>query len=446
MNLVRSLREDDREIVVLALPALGALIAEPVYVLADTAVVGHLGTPQLGGLAVAASVLLTIGALCIFLAYGTTAAVARLLGAGDEREAAHQAVQGLWLASFVGVAVAAVGAVSAGWLVRAIGASSAAAPYGTTYLRISMLGIPAMLLTFAGTGYLRGQRDTRTPLAVAVATNVFNLALEITLIFGLGYGVGASALATVVAQWIGAAVYITRVVTPARGMGVGLLPHRESLRQLVVVARDLFVRGAALRASFLVGTALAARLGTAEVGAYEIAFEIWTFLALALDAIAIAGQALIATELGAQRPGRARELGDRMLVLGWRFGIACGVVIALTRGLLPHVFSSDPHVVHLTSFLLWIVAAMQPIGALVFVLDGLLIGAGDQRFLARAMVLAAAAMGTASALVVLLDLGLGWVWAALCAFVFSRWLPLHARWQSGGWAAGSERRVAERHR
>jgi putative MATE family efflux protein len=324
--------------------------------------------------------------------------------------------------------------LASGWLVRAIGASPVAAPYGELYLRISMAGVPAMLLTFAGTGYLRGQRDTRTPLYVALGTNVLNLALELLLIVGLGRGVGASALATVFAQWIGAALYLRRIIGPAHSLGVDLRPHLASLRKLAVVARDLFVRGVALRTSFLVGTALAARIGTAEVGAYEIAFEIWTFLALALDAIAIAGQALIGTELGAGRRERAQELGDRMLVLGAGFGVACGVLIAATRTVLPHLFSTDPVVLHLTGFLLWIVAVMQPVGALVFVLDGLLIGAGDQRFLARAMVFAAAVMGVSAGVVVWFDLGLGWVWGALCAFVVARWLPLHSRFRSREWA------------
>ena len=190
----------DREIAALAVPALGALIAEPLYVLADTAVVGHLGTPQLGGLAVASSVLLTLYAVFIFLAYGTTAAVSRLLGAGDERAAAHQAVQSMWLALSIGVVVAVMGAALSGPLVTLMGADGAVRSNALVYLRISLVGVPAMLLVLAGTGYLRGLQDTRTPLAVALGTGLLNLALEVGLIYGLGFGIGASAASTVVAQ------------------------------------------------------------------------------------------------------------------------------------------------------------------------------------------------------------------------------------------------------
>jgi putative MATE family efflux protein len=198
---VRLRSEWDREIFRLAVPAFGALIAEPVYVLTDTAIVGHLGTPQLAGLAIAAAILVTGYSIFIFLAYGTTAAVARLFGAGDQREATHQAVQGVWLAVAVSVPVTVAGLVLAGPLVGLFGASGAAAGYAETYLRISALGIPAVLVTYAAVGWLRGRQDTRTPLVVAVGSAAVNLALEIVLILGLGYGVGASAASTVLVQW-----------------------------------------------------------------------------------------------------------------------------------------------------------------------------------------------------------------------------------------------------
>src|SRR5690606_33710384 len=180
----------DREIARLALPAFGALVAEPLYVLTDTAIVGHIGTPQLGGLAVASTILLTLHSVFIFLAYGTTAAVSRLLGAGDHREAAHQAVQSLWLAGLIGVGLVAVGLVGSDALVSAMGATGAVKTNALVYLRISLFGVPALLLVMAGTGYLRGLQDTRTPLVIAVGTGALNLVLELVLVYGFDQGIG----------------------------------------------------------------------------------------------------------------------------------------------------------------------------------------------------------------------------------------------------------------
>src|SRR5215216_3408289 len=253
----------DREIAALAVPAPGALIAEPLYVLADTAVVGHLGTPQLGGLAVASSVLLTLYAVFIFLAYGTTAAVSRLLGAGDERAAAHQAVQSMWLALSIGVVVAVVGAALSGPLVTLMGADGAVRTN-------SLVGVPAMLLVLAGTGYLRGLQDTRTPLAVALGTGLLNLALEVGLIYGVGFGIGASAASTVVAQTVAAAVYVQRLGRAARRHRASLAPHPASLASLARVGRDLLIRTAALRAALVVATAVATRLGDTDVAAHQV--------------------------------------------------------------------------------------------------------------------------------------------------------------------------------
>ncbi|HLT68783.1 MAG TPA: MATE family efflux transporter, partial [Acidimicrobiales bacterium] len=239
----------DREIARLALPAFGALVAEPDYVLTDTAIVGHLGTPQLGGMAVAASVVLTLHNVFIFLAYGTTAAVSRLLGAGHDREAAHQAVQSVWLAVTIGAGLVAVGWVAAEPLVGLMGATGDVRANALLYLRISLAGLPAMFVTLAGTGYLRGLQDTRTPLVIAVATGALNLVTEVALIYGLGMGLGASALTTVVAQSVAAAVYLRRIGREALRHGVDLAPDPASLRRLGAVGRDLLVRTLALRAS-----------------------------------------------------------------------------------------------------------------------------------------------------------------------------------------------------
>jgi putative MATE family efflux protein len=424
----------DREIARLAIPALGALVAEPLYVLTDTAIVGHLGTPQLGGLAVASMLLITLYNVCIFLAYGTTAAVSRLLGAGDEREAAHQAVQSLWLAGLIGVALVVVGLVGADALVGLMGAEGDVRTHALLYLRISIFGVPALLVVLAGTGYLRGLQDTRTPLAVAVGTAVLNLVTELVLVFGLGFGLGASALTTVVAQCVGAAIYVTLIRRAVRQHDVDLRPDPASLRRLGVVGRDLFVRTAALRLSLLIATAVATRLGTIDVAAHQIGLEVWNVLALVLDAIAIAGQAMVGRALGAGDGRDARAAGRRMIELGVALGVALGLLVFALRTLLPDVFTSDPAVAALAAFVLGWVAVMQPVNAVAFVLDGILIGAGDMRFLAWAMVGAAAVFIPPALAVGALDAGIGWLWACIGLLMLTRATTLYVRFAGGRWS------------
>jgi putative MATE family efflux protein len=424
----------DREILRLAVPALGALVAEPLYILCDTAVVGHLGTDQLAGLAVASNILLLLYSIFIFLAYGTTAAVARLLGADQEGEAAHQAVQGMWLALGVGLALVVLGAASAPWLVSALGASGAVAANALVYLRISLLGIPGQLVVLAGTGYLRGLQDTRTPLLVALASALGNLVLELVLIYGFGFGIGASALSTVLAQLAAATVYVWWVRRAVRRHRIALGPHGPTLRRLAVVGGDLFVRTVALRGALVASTAVAARLGTVALAAHQIAFQIWNLLALALDAIAIAGQALIGRFLGAQDVAAARRAGRRMIEWGLLAGVGFGLVTFALRDELPTIFTSDPAVVAVAAFVLVFVAVMQPVNGVVFVLDGLLIGAGDLRYLAVAMLIPSA-LFVVLALGVLRDgLGIGWLWTALIVFMVARLVGLAWRWVGGGWA------------
>jgi putative MATE family efflux protein len=433
-------REWDREIARLAIPAFGALVAEPLYLLADTAVVGHLGTDQLAGLAVAAAILLTAHALCTFLAYGTTSAVARLLGAGDEREAAHQAVQGLWLGALLGAALAALGWIFATPLIGVLTDDPSVATEAEVYLRISLPGLPALLLVLAGTGYLRGLQDTRTPLVVALVSATANLVMEVVLIYGFDQGIGASALSTVLAQWGAAAVYLRVIGRSARDLDVALAPDAPSLRRLLVVAQALVVRTLALRGSLVLATAVAARIGTEDLAAHQISFELWSAFAYALDAVAIAGQAIIGRLLGAAEVVRAGDAGRRMLQIGLGTGVVAGLLVLAGRPFLPELFSPDPAVNVLTSFLLLFVAALQPLNSVAFVLDGLLIGAGDLTYLARAMVVAALAFAAAAGLVLVLGLGIGWLWVAIGVFMSARALPLLARWRSGAWAvAGATR-------
>lgn len=428
----------DREILRLAVPALGALAAEPLYVLVDTAVVGRLGTPQLGGLAVATTLLLTGYVLFNFLAYGTTASVARRLGAGDPRGAARDGAQGMWLALGIGVALAVLGLALAPWLVAIMGATGPIETNALVYLRISLVGVPALLLTLAGTGYLRGRQDTMTPLLVTLVAVAANLVLELVLIYGFGFGIGASALATVVAQLGSAAAYVWWVARDVRAAGVPVAPEAAAIRRLAVVGRDLFVRTAALRLSLTFATAVAARLGAVDLGAHQIAFELWSFLALVLDSLAIAGQAMIGRLLGSGNVADARRAGRRMIEWGVGAGVLFAAGVAALRPVLPRLFTDDAEVVALCAFVLVFVAALQPVNAVVFVLDGVLIGAGDMGFLARAMVLAAVVFAAAAGAVLVLGLGIGWLWASLGVLMLTRMAALAWRFAGDAWAvAGS---------
>jgi len=407
------LSDDGREILRLAVPALGALVAEPLYVLADTAVVGHLGTGPLGGLGVASAALLFAYGLCIFLAYGTTASVARLTGAGEHRRAADQAVQGLWLALGIGIGLAAVGIPLAGSIVGALGADGDVADHATTYLRISLLGAPGMLLMLAGVGYLRGLKDNVRPLRVAVGTAILNLVLELVLILGLDLGIGASAAATVVAQWTGAACYLARIGRDVRQRRASLGPHPANIIRMLTVSGQLLARNLSLTGMFLVGTSVATRIGRDDVAAHQVAFQVWVAAALAMDAVAIAAQAMVGERLGAGDAASARRIGRRVIAWSAAMGLAMLPVLLATRHGVAGVFSADAQVVSLAAFLLVHVALMAPVGGIAFALDGILIGAGDQAFMARAM--AATSVATVAAMVVgrLADLGIGWLWGAI---------------------------------
>ena len=423
----------DRELLRLAVPAVGALVAEPLYLLADTAVVGHLGTSPLAGLAVASGVLLFAYGMCIFLAYGTTASVARLTGAGRPELAAAQAVQGLWLAASLGVALAVLGAWFGQRLLGLLGAEGTVLDQAGTYLRISLLGAPAMLVMLAGVGYLRGRRDTVRPLWVAVGTAALNLILEVVLIYGFGLGIGASAAATVVAQWIGAGCYLVWIGSEVRCYEVSLGPDWSALRRLALVSTDLMVRNLSLGGTFLVGTSVAARIGAAPVAAHQVAFLVWMMLSLTMDGLAIAAQAMVGTALGAGDGDGARRIGRRTIVWSVGVGITLGLALLVARDSVSGLFSNDPAVVGLVGFLFLHVGLMAPLSGVAFALDGILIGAGDQRFMARAMTASALLATAAMAAGRLADLGIGWLWAAIWVFVAGRSVILGARFRGNHW-------------
>ncbi|GGX16602.1 MATE family efflux transporter [Streptomyces lomondensis] len=426
-------RQHDREIVALAVPAFGSLVAEPLFLMADTAIVGHLGTAQLAGLGVASALLMTAVSVFVFLAYATTAAVARRVGAGDLPSAIRQGMDGIWLALLLGAALVAVALPTAPHLVDLFGASDAAAPYATTYLRISVLGIPAMLVVLAATGVLRGLQDTKTPLYVAIAGFVANGALNAGLVYGADLGIAGSAWGTVIAQCGMAAAYLVVVLRGARKHGASLRPDAAGIRACAQAGVPLLVRTLSLRAILMIATAVAARLGDADIAAHQIILSLWSLLAFALDAIAIAGQAIIGRYLGAGDAQGAREACRRMVEWGIAVGVVLGVLVVITRPVFLPVFTSDPAVKDVALPALIIVALSQPISGIVFVLDGVLMGAGDGPYLAWAMLLTLAVFSPVALLVPVLGGGLTALWATMTLMMTVRMLTLWLRTRSGRW-------------
>ncbi|MFI9065043.1 MATE family efflux transporter [Streptomyces sp. NPDC053429] len=433
-------RRHDREILALALPAFGALVAEPLFVMADSAIVGHLGTPQLAGLGVAAALLTTAVSVFVFLAYATTAAVARRVGAGDLQAAIRQGMDGIWLALLLGAVVVAVVLPTAPWLISLFGASDTVAPYGVTYLRISALGIPAMLMVLAATGVLRGLQDTRTPLYVAIGGFTLNGALNLGLVYGAGLGIAGSAWGTVIAQCAMAAVYLGVVIRGARRNGATLRPDTAGIRACAQAGVPLLVRTLSLRAILMIATAVATRLGDADIAAHQILLSLWTLLAFALDAIAIAGQAIIGRYLGAGDTEGAKALCRRMVRWGVVGGLVLGLLVVLARPVFVPLFTSDPVVEDALLPALLVLAVSQPVCGIVFVLDGVLMGAGDGRYLAGAMLLTLAVFTPSALLLPGLGGGLTALWWAMTLMMVVRMATLQLRARSGRWlVAGATR-------
>jgi putative MATE family efflux protein len=429
------------EILRLALPAFGALVAEPLFLLADSAIVGRLGTVPLGGLGVASQVLTTLVNISIFLAYGTTAAVARQLGAGHRDAAIRLGIDGLWLAAAIGLVVLAAGWPLAPLLVRAFGGTAGVNHEAITYLRISLLGAPAMLIVLAGTGILRGLQDTRTPLLVAVAANAVNVVLNATFVLGLHWGIAGSAWGTVIAQAGTCTAYLLVVSRGARRAGVSRRPDLAGVRSAAFAGASLVLRTLALQAVLVVMTAIAARQGDAALAANQVAMRVWNLFVLALDAIAIAGQAITGRYLGAGDVAAARAATRRMIAWGAVYGAIFSVVLLAIRPVLPPVFGLAPDVRRLLLAVLLIVIVQQPAAGVVFVLDGVLIGAGDQDYLAVAGLVTLAVFSAAAWAVLATGAGLVALWLAYCAWMAARFATLTLRVRGTRWlVTGAVRR------
>jgi putative MATE family efflux protein len=431
---LKGLDDLDRKIIRLAVPALGSLAVEPLYVLTDTAIVGRLGTTPLAAVAIASIVLNTLAWISNVLSFGTTSRVALLTGRGDGRGASAVAAQGLWLCAVLGVPVAAAVAALARPIAVALGGEGDILEAAVTYLRISAIGIPFLLVALLGHGWFRGLSNTTTPLRVVAVANLINLVLELTFVYGFDWGVAGSAWSTVIAQVLAAAWFLR--------LGVARLakPVWDEMRRLLVIGRDLLIRTSALVGVLGLSTAVAARISATSLGGHQIALQIFTFLALVVDALAITAQAMVGTKLGEGDMDGALHVSRRLLRVGTWIGVGIGVVLAASAPFLPHLFSTDARVVDRATIALVLLGLLQVPAAVAFVLDGVLMGASDFRFLKWTTLAGAAAfLPFAVAVLAWPGLGIGVLWLGLVAWMTARAAVTMARFKR------SERWIAALH-
>ena len=426
-------RQLDRSIARLALPAFGALLAQPLFLLVDAVIVGTLGTEALAGLGAASTIFGAVVGLCIFLSYAATAAVARLLGAGDRAGALRQGVDGMALGIGLGVVLAVVGFVLAEPLITLLGTSPEVTSYAITYLRTIAISFPAVLGVLAAVGVLRGLQDTRTTLYVTLAMVVVNLVLCLVFVLGLGWGIGGSAAATGLAELVGLLAYGVILLRVARREGVAIVPSGVGVVRSARAGIPLFVRALALRAVLVIASAVAARLGDAQLAAYHVTVTLFFALALALDAVAIAGQALLGKSLGAGEVSASRTITRRIVWWSVWLGVALAVVVLALRPWLPNWYGDDAEVIALISSALLVLALLQPLSGVVFALDGVLIGAGDTRWLAWAQIVVLIAFLPAAWLVLANSWSVDALWWALGWFLLVRALLLVWRARGSAW-------------
>ncbi|MBI5309593.1 MAG: MATE family efflux transporter [Actinobacteria bacterium] len=428
-------RSRDRRIIALAIPALGALAAEPTYLLVDTAIVGHLGTTQLAALALAATFLSSAFWLFNFLAYGTTAQVSRLYGTGDREATGAVAAQAMWLALAIGLALVAAGEVLAPQIVALLQGEGAVAEKAETYMRISFLGAPFVMVVLAGEGYLRGVQRMVTPLKILVVSNLANVALELWFVYGLDMDIAGSAWGTVIAQAGAAAAFTVVLLRSSAGR---FAPVWARMRSLVAIGGDLVVRTGALLVVFNVTVALLAAQGPVPLAAHQVLLQLFILLALALDALAIAAQTLVGSRLGAGDAAEARALARRVALISLMTGIAAAVVLLAGRSVIPDAFTDDLAVVAEIGDAWLLFVLMLPFNALVFAWDGVLVGAGDTRFMMLAMIAAAATCLPVAAFTI----GAGWgvvgAWTGIAALIGVRFVTNLVRVEGGRWAVTGE--------
>ena len=415
----------------LAASAFVVLAAEPLYLLVDTAVVGHLGSVQLGGLGVAGALMTLLTVVGTFVEYGTTARSARWFGAGRTREAIDEGVQASWLAFAIGIGIVAIGEILAGPLTRLLaGGANEIQHAAESWFRIAVVGLPGVLLVLAGNGWMRGVQRTREPVVIVLAANALSAVLSPVLVYPMDLGLNGSAIANLAAQLVGAALFLRAL----RRAADGVRPNVATMRAQLIVGRDLIVRSAAFQVAFLTAAGVAARMGTAQIAAHQIGLQLWEFTALLLDSFAIAAQSLVGAALGGEDAAAARHLAWQVARWGLWAGFGFAVVYAAGWWLIPQAFTSDAATLHQTHVLWPWFVGMLPAAGIVFALDGVLIGAGDVGFMRTITVIAAVfAFAPLNLAALHWHWGIGGVWAGLTAFIVVRLAGMIIRTRGERW-------------
>ncbi|MDP9116036.1 MAG: MATE family efflux transporter [Actinomycetota bacterium] len=420
-----------RRVLALTMSAFVVLAAEPLYLLVDTAVVGHLGPVPLAGLGVAGAVMAVLTIVGTFVEYGTTGRAARAFGAGDLDGAINEGVQASWLAVAIGAVVAGIGEACAVPLTTVLAGGSGATQHAALeWFRIAVLGMPGVLLVLAGNGWMRGVQRTREPVRIVLLANAVSAVASPILVYPVGLGLNGSAIANVVAQLLGGALFVRSLhrATPHRA------PNRTIMRAQLVVGRDLIIRSAAFQVAFLTAAGVAARMGIAQIAAHQIGLQLWEFTALLLDSFAIAAQSLVGAALGGADGVTARRLAWQVSRWGLYAGAAFAALYAAGWAVIPEAFSSSPAVVH-QAHLLWPwFVGMLPAAGVVFALDGVLIGAGDVGYLRTITLIAAVgAFAPLNLAALRWHWGIAGVWAGLAAFIAVRFAGMVARTRGDRW-------------
>ncbi|SDE09222.1 putative efflux protein, MATE family [Actinobaculum suis] len=421
----------------MAIPALGSLLAEPLLTATDSVMVGHLGTQALAGLSLSSTILLTLVGLCIFLAYATTAATARYVGAGQMGRALRHGIDGLWLGGGLGIILALVLFAGAPQVLTLFGASPEIVESGSGYLRFAALGLPGMLINLAATGTIRGLGDTTTPFKVSLVGTFVNIPLNYLFIYPIGWGLVGAAVGTALAQTLMGAWLGGVVARKARENAVNLGPRGSGVLTALRDSVPLIVRTIVLRVAVILQIAAATRLGTEALASNQVTMTVWNFAIYGLDALAMAAQILVGQALGEGNERRVRQVLGRCLYRGITVGVVVGAVLAACSPFLPRLMSSDPEVLHLALLSLIIMGVASPLASIAYIIDGVLIGAGDTRALAYLMCLSLLAYAPA-ALAVLYwgsgPSGFAWLWIGYgVIFHGARALTTWLRARSSAW-------------
>lgn len=429
----RDARSVDRRVVALAVPAVGALIADPLLGVVDTAVAGRVSTTALGALGLAVALLGAGTWVFNFLVFGTTSAVARAVGAGDERGAGRHVAHAAVVATAIGVVVAVVVFVGAPVFARLSGAVDALVDPTVTYLRVRAVGLPFLLLGMVGHGAFRGVGDTRTPLAVVVVANLVNGTLDVVLVVFGDAGLAGIAWATVAAEVLAVVVFVVlgrRLPLDLRGHG---LPDRASLAALLRVSRDIVLRTGGLLLGLLLIASAAARVDAATAAGHQVLYQVFILSAFVLDSVAVAGQTMVGAALGAGDRPAALAIARRLLRWGVATGIVVGATLAAIGSVVPRLLTDDAAVLSVVAGAWSVGALVQVPGGIAFVLDGVLMGAEDWAFLRTWTVLAAVGAGSVALVVPGLGGGLAALWWCVVAMMVVRAAALTVRVRGEAW-------------